>query len=298
MAPAKINLTLRVVGRLPNGYHELDTWMHKVQLFDEIVISPSQGAGIHLRCPDSGLPEDETNLVHRAAKRFFDLIHQAPAVDIILKKNIPISAGLGGGSSDCATTLIGLNTLYGVPLSKQVLLEEGKRLGADVPFFIEEYGSARAQGIGELLSPLPSLPICHILLVNPNVAVSTGWVFSMLKGKIPELDGYQFDSQKTSKKHNYALTSGAKTYILSRASGEGHLPHLYNDLEEITMAAHPEIAFIKNVLKKFNPVSTLMSGSGSTVFGIFADINQAMACKNKIQSAHRGWCILLCEPFI
>lgn len=134
MAPAKVNLSLEVLARLPNGYHELDSWMHKISLFDQLSLAIVEQPGIQLRCSDSSLPCDDRNLVYRAASLFYENINQDPRIAITLQKNIPIAAGLGGGSSDCAATLKGLNRLHGNPLSHERLLELGKSLGADVPF--------------------------------------------------------------------------------------------------------------------------------------------------------------------
>ena len=298
-APAKINVTLRVLGCRPDGYHELDSWMHKVQLFDEISLEQSATEQIVLRCPDSDLPEDESNLVYQAAACFYKCIGRKPAIRITLKKKIPVAAGLGGGSSDCAAVLTGLNELFDKPLSKQVLLEEGKGLGADVPFFIEDFSSARARGIGEYLTPLPLLPFDYILLVNPGIAVSTGWVFSQLHGEIPVLDSNLEDSQKTSENGNYALTRECKTYNLGRASAKGQKGQrleLFNDLEEITLIHFPEIALIKKTLLKYNAEEALMCGSGSTVFGLFTNKKQVVACKNKIQSEYPDWKMFITEP--
>lgn len=296
LAPAKINLTLRVVGRLPDGYHELDTWMHKVQLFDEIYLETTVGKGILLRCPESNLPEDETNLAYQAAEEFYRLSGTSPGLAITLKKNIPIAAGLGGGSSDCATVLCGLNTIHDKPLTREELLAVGKKLGADVPFFIEEFASARARGIGEQLRCLPSLPPCYLVLVNPGVAVSTSWVFSQLKDEIPLLEHYTAQSQKTDENSNYALTRESKTYNLGRASAEGDLPDLFNDLEKITAARHPEISLIKAILLEDGAQDSLMSGSGSTVFGIFSTRKSAMACQCRIQVSYPNWHVFVTQP--
>lgn len=295
-APAKINLTLQVLGRRPDGYHELDTWMHKIALCDEIHLEQTSVSGLSLHCPGSSLPEDESNLVHQAATRFYHLIDEPPALKITLKKNIPVSAGLGGGSSDCAAVLLGLNSLFGYPLAKKLLLEEGKNLGADVPFFVEDFVSARAQGIGEKLTPLAPMPACTILLVNPGVAVSTGWVFAQLEGEIPLLGHSGADSQKTFEIDNYALTRGAKTYSLGRASAEGRGLKLFNDLEEVTLKHYPEIALIKKLLLEHDAKDTLMSGSGSTVFGLFTEQNRAAYCKDVIQSLYPDWKLFLTEP--
>jgi 4-diphosphocytidyl-2-C-methyl-D-erythritol kinase len=298
LAPAKINLTLRVIGRLPNGYHELDSWMHKVQLADELTLRQTDKTGIHLLCPGSDLPTDESNLVYQAALKFYEYIDVSPSLEIILKKKIPIAAGLGGGSSDCAAVLMGLSDWFDHPITDDALHEIGTKLGADVPFFLNKDNSARAQGIGERLSPLPSLPPCYIVLVNPAIAVSTGWVFNQLRSIIPLLDGYLTDSQKTAKNSNYALTRDSKTYNLGRASAEGNLPNLFNDLEEITAKKHPEITSIKSILSDCGAEKVLMSGSGSTVFGLFTDKNRAILCKDEIQSDHPDWYLFLTEPLL
>jgi 4-diphosphocytidyl-2-C-methyl-D-erythritol kinase len=298
LAPAKINLTLKVIGRRPDGYHELDSWMHKITLFDEIRLEKTQASGLTLSCPDSNLPEDKSNLVCQAAIAFYNLSAEPPALHITLKKNIPVAAGLGGGSSDCATVLLGLNQMFGYPLSAELLLEEGKQLGADVPFFVKDFVSARAQGIGERLTPVAPLPACTILLVNPGIAISTGWVFSRLQGEIPLLANYSTDSQKTSGIDNYALTREPKTYNLGRASAERSGLKLFNDLEEVTLSYYPEIALIKQLLQKHDAIDTLMSGSGSTVFGLFLDKGQAAYCKDHIQSEYPDWHLFLAEPLL
>jgi 4-diphosphocytidyl-2-C-methyl-D-erythritol kinase len=297
-APAKINVTLRVLGRRSDGYHELDSWMHKIQLFDEISLEQLSAGGIVLSCPDSDLPEDSSNLVYQAAESFYRCLGETPAIKIILKKSIPVSAGLGGGSSDCAAVLNGLNELFDKPLSKQILLQEGGKIGADVPFFIEDFLSARARGIGERLTPLPLLPLCHILLVNPGIAVSTGWVFAQLAGKIPVLDHSSGESQKSSENNNYALTREYKTYNLGRASAKGKQLDLFNDLEQITLAHFPEIALIKKTLLKYNAEKALMCGSGSTVFGLFTNKKHVVACMDRIQVEHPDWKLFLTEPFL
>ena len=298
LAPAKINLTLKVIGRLPDGYHELDTWMHKVQLYDEITIELNQSKKISLRCPNSDLPEDDSNLVVRAAQCFYALIKEQPSLHITLKKNIPVSAGLGGGSSDCATVLLGLNALFDNPISHERLLLEGKLLGADVPFFIQKYISAKAQGIGEILTPVQALPPCFILLVNPGIEVSTGWVFSQIRGEIPELEYYSQQSEKTLVNDNFALTRDSKTYNLTRAYAEPNWPKLFNDLEEVTLAHFPKIKLIKHTLLEHGALRSLMSGSGSTVFGIYTKESDAKRGKKAIQAQYPDWRVFLTKPLI
>lgn len=295
MAPAKVNLCLEVLARLPNGYHELDSWMHKISLFDQLSLAIVDQPGIHLSCSDSSLPCDDRNLVYRAAALFYENIHQRPRLAISLQKNIPMAAGLGGGSSDCAATLNGLNRLHGNPLSHERLLELGKSLGADVPFFIQPFCSARARGIGERLSSLPLLTGCFLVLVNPGIAVSTKWVFENLQKKFTGsslLAGWE-NSPKTA---NYALTTGGKKYILGRASERCLDFHLVNDLEGVTATKYPEIMVIKEVLLAHKSCGTLMSGSGSTVFGLFLDEKDAYSCVEAMAIDYPHWLSFVTVP--
>lgn len=294
-APAKINLVLEVLARLPNGYHELDSWMHKVSLFDQLSLDILQQPGIHLSCSDLSLPCDANNIVYRAADLFYKEIGRNPRVVITLQKNIPIAAGLGGGSSDCAATLQGLNQLHGNPVSQERLLELGKSLGADVPFFLSPFSSARARGIGEKLSRLPPLGGCFLVLVNPGIAVSTKWVFENLQKNFngTSLLATWKNSPKTA---NYALTTGGKKYILGRASERCIDFKLVNDLEEVTIAKYPEILVIKKVLLAHTSCGALMSGSGPTVFGLFLDEKSAYSCVEAIKTEHPHWLSFVTVP--
>jgi 4-diphosphocytidyl-2-C-methyl-D-erythritol kinase len=253
-APAKINLFLRILRKRPDGYHELQTWMQKLALFDRITLTLRDGAGIRLKCTGGGLPVDETNLAWKAASVFFSAgRHRVqPGVDITLEKSIPVAAGLGGGSSDAGTVLRGLNILFGNEFSEEVLLDIGRKLGADVPFFITEYDAVLATGIGDRMEPVCSLDQCTFLLVNPGFAVSTRWAYE-----------------------NFALTKEAKNSTISgfqKLNSDTFLTtEMTNDLEMVTIGRYPEIAEIKNKLRAAGAATALMSGSGPTVFGVFPD---------------------------
>ncbi|HBT96480.1 MAG TPA: 4-(cytidine 5'-diphospho)-2-C-methyl-D-erythritol kinase [Desulfobulbaceae bacterium] len=254
-APAKINLYLRVVRRRRDGYHDLDSWMHKIALCDRLTVSLRPTPGLTLTVSDKHLPGDATNLVWRAASAFFATCGLSDTVgaDIVLEKNIPVAAGLGGGSSDAAATLSALNRLCGLPLTASGLSELGLSLGADVPFFLFDAPSAFASGIGEILRPAPLLAGYHLVLVNPGFPVSTRETFSRL-----------------------SLTE--KTKKIKKASpvgreGDEDINGFDNDLEAVTMAMHPEIARIKERLLFLGAATALMSGSGATVFGLFARRN-------------------------
>lgn len=272
-APAKINLSLRVTGKRPDGYHLLATRMQKVALYDTVTLSTCP-SGVHLHCTGSTVPADGDNLVWRAAELFLKKTagrRRGPecGVAIELTKNIPVAAGLGGGSSDAATTLNGLNDLFGCGCSSGELAEWGLQLGADVPFFLAATPAAMATGIGEVLRPVESLQEYSVLLVNPGFPVSTRWVYQ-----------------------NFALTNkvGASNLANSQQGVTEQVvplyPHradpatlsLFNDLETVTMARYPSIGHIKEALLHGGAAGALMSGSGPTVFGLFAQRHQAEAC--------------------
>lgn len=270
-APAKINLYLRVTGRRDDGYHCLATLMQKVSLFDRIVLLKIPGL-IRLRCPDSNLPEDEGNLVYRAARLFFQFmgarLQVGAGVDITLYKTIPVAAGLGGGSSDAAAVLRGLDMLYSTGCSTEELIEMGSRLGADVPLFVVDWPVAWATGIGDRLSRAKPLAGFLVLLVNPGFSVPTAWVYK-----------------------NFALTADQKIFNLSDSyqenSGNGDwvdftvrsiLPEeLVNDLESVTARHYRDIDILKQRLLKGGAVAVLMSGSGPSVFGLFPENEAEMA---------------------
>ncbi len=255
-APAKINLFLRITGRRPDGYHTLISRMQKISLCDQLLLEKID-AGIELCCPDGKSPQGRENLVFRAADLFF--AHAAAkglglacGARISLQKHIPVAAGLGGGSSDAAATLTGLNDLTSAGLSEQELAALGLQLGADVPFFINQAPAALAQGIGEELSPANPLQGYVVLLVNPGFAVSTRWVYQ-----------------------NFDLTSmHRKDNLQSSHDGLGG-GALVNDLEQVTIARYPLIAELKKEMLRHGATAALMSGSGPSVFGLFADKEQA-----------------------
>ncbi len=253
-APAKVNLRLQILARRDDGYHELDTVMQKLDLCDILHVQCLQEPGISLRCPGSTLPEDASNLVYKAAALFFNAsgMEKSNGVAVVLEKNIPIAAGLGGGSSDAGTLLVALNRSYNYPLSEVELMELAKGLGADVPFFVFQGAAAQAKGIGEQLTPIASLTDCSILLVNPGFSVSTAWVYE-----------------------NFRLTRGNKVSTLCGSCDQDSVGELcaflYNDLESVTVERYPEIADIKSRMLASNAQGALMSGSGPTVFGLFLD---------------------------
>lgn len=270
--PAKINLCLAVTGGRPDGYHDLLSLMCPIGLYD--TISLEIGAReISVRCSHPDVPEDETNLVHRAADLFFRSLPPGGSPDrkgvkIILEKRIPVAAGLGGGSGNAAGVLTALNHHFGAPFSIGKLMEMGRRLGADVPFFI--FGKpAIAAGIGEKLTHCPRLPPYHVLLITQNFGVSTGSVF---------------------KKLNLALTKCEKKIkepLLSHG-GVDVIRCLCNDLESVAIGEHPVIREAKKALLEHGALGALMSGSGPTVFGLFKNEEGAHRAKRVLENRWKG----------
>ncbi len=250
LSPAKINLFLQVTGKRPDGYHELFSLMCCVNLFDSIILQFG-GKKIALESSHPQIPLDDTNLVFQAAALFFKNMHSNDGVKIILDKSIPVAAGLGGGSSNAAGVLKGLNQHYNYPFSREQLMSMGLFLGADVPFFLFEK-PALATGIGEKLEAYPEALPYHVILVNPGFEVSTGEVYQNLNLRL------------TKCKKKITKTSLMKT-------GYDVFRHLCNDLEAVTVLKFPEIDVIKARLLELGALGALMSGSGPTVFGLFAD---------------------------
>jgi 4-diphosphocytidyl-2-C-methyl-D-erythritol kinase len=254
IAPAKINLFIQVIGKRPDGYHDLCMLMAAVSLYDRIRLTV-KGEQIRLTCDDPDLAVDETNLVWRAAKFFFQQWGRSCGATIALEKRIPIGAGLGGGSSDAAAVLNGLNAHFGQPLSPNQLQLAGRQLGADVPFFIQGR-PAFATGIGDVLTPCPFLPPYPVLIIFPAINVSTAAVYRHL---------------------NLGLTKCRNRFKNSPLKNQRFDPtqHLCNDLESVTMAWHPQIGEAKALLMHAGALGTLMAGSGSSVFGLFETMENA-----------------------
>ena len=265
-SPAKINLFLQVTGKRPDGYHELFSLMCCVDLCDTIFLQ-FDGSNIVIESSDPQLPLNETNLAHKAASLFFKTFKRSEGLRIGIEKSIPIGAGLGGGSSNAASVLEGLNQHYGFPFSQDRLMSMGLKLGADVPFFLFRK-PAFASGVGEKLEAYPGQLPYHILLVNPGFEVSTQEVFRNL---------------------NLRLTKCKKKITkppLKKIGFDASL-HLCNDLEAVTAAKYPLINSLKEQLLANGAVGALMSGSGPTVFGLFTDLRKAGFAKKVIGSNAR-----------
>lgn len=266
-APAKINLCLDITGRREDGYHLVNMVMQSVNLYDTVEVAPSSG-GISLSCSRPDLPVDETNLAYRAARLYLDQTDmRGDGVSIRLQKNIPMAAGLAGGSSDAAAVLVALNHLYG-RMSSESLLDLGAKLGADVPFCVQG-GTSLAQGIGTSLSSLFSLPDCFILLCKPDVGISTPDAyrrFDDLKEVFhPDVNGMIS-----------ALKEGNVRSIASFVS---------NVFEQVVCLS--ELDHIRGVMKDCGAMASCMSGSGPTVFGLFSEETQMKACRDRLMKTYR-----------
>lgn len=263
-APAKINLCLTVIGKRPDGYHEVEMVMQAVGLYDDVTVRLA-ASGITVRCDSAAIPAGEGNIAYRAAREMLDLCGRPCGIAIEIKKNIPVAAGLGGGSSDAAAVLVACNRLLETGLGRDRLAEIGTRLGMDVPFFL--YGpTALAQGRGELLTNIPSPPKIWVLLVNPGFETSTAWVYKNLNYGL-------------TKKGDCTNIAGLKVSQIARS--------LHNDLETVTAAAHPVIGEMEKCLLDAGALGVLMSGSGPTVFGIFEDEKACSAAAQALQT--KGW---------
>ena len=262
LSPAKINLFLHVHGKRPDGYHELFSLMCCITLFDEISLQFKGGDHIEVYCSHPNVPADDTNLAHRAARLFLSQMGSARGLEIKLTKNIPVAAGLGGGSSNAASILLALNAHYGHPFSETHLMEMGLKLGADVPFFIFKK-PALATGVGEKLNLFEGRLPYHFLLLYPGFSVSTAEIYQNL---------------------NLGLTKAEKKPTSNHLKLNRFNParHLTNDLEQVTVPKYPEIGLAKERLLNLGAVGALMSGSGPTVFGLFDNVETAETARQSL----------------
>ncbi len=264
-AYAKINLGLDVIRRLENGYHEVKMIMQTVGIYDELTFEriPS---GIVLTTNHGELPLDENNLIYKAVRLMQENYGVTEGVKVHLQKNIPVAAGMAGGSTDAAVTLKAMNALFDLQASEEDLRRLGVKIGADVPYCIMG-GTALAEGIGEKLTALPKAPDCYLLVAKPDINVSTKYVYEHLDAKEgydhPDIDGMV-----------EAIKAGSLKGITDR---------LGNVLENVTIEAHPIIATIKERMLALGADNSLMSGSGPTVFGIFTDKDKAEKAYGQIK---------------
>lgn len=267
-ALAKINLSLDVLRRREDGYHEVRMIMQTIHLYDKLLIQKTKEPGITIETNIDFLPVNENNLIYKAAKLLQDTVPMQEGVHVILKKHIPIAAGMAGGSTDAAGVLYGMNQLFELGLSRQELMELGVGIGADVPYCLMR-GTALAEGIGEKLNSIPPMPKCPVLIAKPAVGVSTKFVYDNLKlnEDTPHPD---IDAQ---------LAAIRKGDLRQVAQTMGNL------LETVTIPEYPVIAEIKEHMLAHGALNAMMSGSGPTVFGLFEEEKQAQLAFEKMRES-------------
>lgn len=277
-AYAKLNLTLDVVGRRPDGYHDLRMVMQSISLKDELTLSAGEGCGVSIRNNVSYLPEDGRNLASAAARRFFAATGKTAELSIDLRKHIPVCAGMGGGSSDAAAVLRALNELTGAGLPVEEVAQIGAQVGSDVPFCVLG-GCALAEGRGERLTPLPALPDCAIVVCKPGFSISTPELFRALAGKKlrcrPDTDGVL-----------EALAEGELMGVARR---------MYNVFEDVLPRRQARaVEEIKAALIGAGALGACMSGTGPTVFGLFPDRAAAEDSARALREEYRD--VFVAEP--
>ncbi|MGN0157976.1 MAG: 4-(cytidine 5'-diphospho)-2-C-methyl-D-erythritol kinase [Brotaphodocola sp.] len=259
-AYGKINLGLDVLRRRENGYHDVRMIMQTVGIFDQIDLIRNDQSGIRVETNLHYLPTNESNLAYQAAKLLMDEFQIREGITIKLKKYIPIAAGMAGGSSNAAAVLFGINKMFQLGLSMQDLMERGVKIGADVPFCIMR-GTALSEGIGEILTPLPAVPQCHVLIAKPAISVSTKFVYENLNvNSLPPQQHPDID----------AIMEGIREQDIRKIAD-----NLGNILETVTIREYPIIQTIKDQMLADGAIGSLMSGSGPTVFGLFTGLQAA-----------------------
>jgi 4-diphosphocytidyl-2-C-methyl-D-erythritol kinase len=277
-SPCKVNLLLNILGRRTDGFHELETVMHPVALHDVLTFD-RQAGGVQLTCNLPELPTDSRNLVYRAAAAFLQKAGIQEGARIHLQKGIPLAAGLGGGSGNAATTLSGLNELFGRPLDPGELPEMAAALGSDIPFFLQS-GPALATGRGEKIQTLeffPALRGAAFLLIHPGFGISTAWAYANLARFPAALNGQAGRARK--------LVSRLQSGDLAAAGAE-----FYNSLEAPALEKYPWLALVREFLRANGAAASLMSGSGSTIFAIASDRAAAEELAGKFKSKFGDAC--------
>ena len=290
-ALAKVNLGLDVVRKREDGYHEVRMIMQTIHLFDRLEIMRNQSGRITMSTNLAFLPTNENNLVYKAAALLKEEFDIGDGIDVKLHKHIPVAAGMAGGSTDAAAVLYGMNRIFDLGLSKEDLMTRGVKLGADVPYCIMR-GTALAEGIGEKLSALPPMVKCPVLIAKPQIGVSTKFVYENLKLDAlsvvhPDIDG-MVDAVKNGKLDADTvhpdidgLIGAIRAKNLEQIAG-----HMGNVLETVTIPNYPVIAEIKDHMMEHGAVHAMMSGSGPTVFGLFANGDTAVAAYEAMRESN------------
>lgn len=278
-SPCKVNLLLNILGRRADGFHELETVLHPVKVWDQLALARG-GNDVELLCSDVNLPTDSQNLVHRAATAFLSAAKISEGVKIHLAKKIPLAAGLGGGSGNAATTLLALNELFHQPLAPAKLNELAVSLGSDVPFFLQTK-PALATGRGEKIQPLDFFPALHdkaFLLIHPGFGVSTAWAYQALARFPAALNGRPGRARE--------LVSILQTNTWPAVAGG-----FYNSLEAPALEKYPVLALFQEFLRAHGALAALMSGSGSTTFAVVENVSagETLVEKFKAKFGDTAW---------
>lgn len=280
-AYAKVNLGLDVLRKREDGYHDVKMIMQTVNLYDRLTIEDKAESGIEITANLGFIPCNEDNLIYKAAKLLMDEFGINSGVKIHLDKHIPVAAGMAGGSTDAAATLIGVNKLFRLGLSKEELMTRGVKIGADVPYCVMR-GTALSEGIGEVLTKIDGMPQCHILIAKPPISVSTKFVYENLHAnelKVhPDIDG-MVD----------AIKIGDLEMIASKMD---------NVLETVTVKEYPVIDEIKTFMKENGALNSIMSGSGPTVFGLFDNKEIAQKAYKGLKSKNIAKQVFLTDLFL
>ena len=273
LAPAKLNLSLDVVGTLPNGYHDLDMVMQTIDLYEKIILKTSRD--LRLSLPGSFVPANDKNTAVKAALAFFDNTGLLAGVDINVYKRVPVRAGMAGGSADAAGVLVGLNELYGAKLSMSELCAIGAGIGADVPFALLG-GTCRVRGVGDLMKALPPCPDCRFVVVMPSVGVSTPEAFARYDTMGSPVHPDCEAQEQAIRKNDLAAVCAAAGNALEHCSGAVETPA------------------ICEILRANGAITAQMTGSGAAVFGIFADESQARAAAAVLRKGYKQ--VYVCRP--
>ncbi|MUL37234.1 4-(cytidine 5'-diphospho)-2-C-methyl-D-erythritol kinase [Gloeocapsopsis dulcis] len=286
IAPAKINLYLEIIGDRPDGYHELAMILQSINLADQIDIRSASTDTIRVRCKHPQVPTDKSNLAYKAAalmaNRFPDAFAQYGGVEITINKQIPVAAGLAGGSTNAAAVLVGIDLLWELGLTQSELEELAGQLGSDVPFCIAG-GTAIATGRGNELSPLPNLDHLSVVLGKyRSLAVSTAWAYQTYRQQFG--DSYLTDTQSLTSRAS-AVHSAAIVKAIIRKDGVQIAEKLHNDLERVVLPEYPQVAQLRQVFQEAGALGAMMSGSGPTVFALCESHEQAQQVKQYVRTA-------------
>jgi len=273
-APAKINLSFEVTGRRDSAYHLVRTVMQAVSIREVVRLKKSRNHGINLVVSRPGIPLDKNNTAYKAALAFFEYTGlKMPGIDIEITKNIPVGAGLAGGSADAAAVLVGLNVLFGTGLDTGGLSKIGGKVGADVPFCITG-GAALGTGTGTELEMLPSMPDCFIVIAKPEISVSTAEAYRLIDGAVAAVYSRSIeDAMRTGDLHSIARG-------------------MFNQFEDVL--GIPEVDRIKGIMNKYRCLGCQMTGSGSAVFGIFDSEKVSQSCAAELDGLYSD--VFICRP--